>query len=110
MHPDVYSSIINNNQTMEKEPKCPLTDERIKKMWYIGGTWVAQSVNHLTLDFGSGRDLRVMGLSPTLGSVLSGESAYPSPPAHAFSLSKINNFFKCGVYIYTMEYYSAIKK
>ena len=60
--------------------------------WYIleinkifGGAWVAQSVKHLTLDFGSGHDLRVMRLSPSLGSTLGMESAYiifpllPSP-------------------------------
>ena len=33
----------------------------------IWGTWVAQSVEHLTLGLGSGHDLRVMILSPTLG-------------------------------------------
>ena len=31
---------------------------------------MAQSVKRLTLDFGSGRDPRVMGLSPTSGSAL----------------------------------------
>ena len=36
---------------------------------------VAQLVKHLTLDVGSGHDLRVAGLSPTLGSPLSRESA-----------------------------------
>ena len=40
-----------------------------------GGTWVAQSVKRLTLDFGSGRDSRVMGSSPALGSALSVEPA-----------------------------------
>ena len=36
--------------------------------------WMAQLVEHLTLGFGSGHDLRVMELNPTWGSVLSGES------------------------------------
>ena len=36
---------------------------------------MAQSVERPTLDFGSGHDLRVVGLSPTLGSVLSMEPA-----------------------------------
>ena len=36
---------------------------------------MAQSVKHPTLDFGSGHDLRVVGSSPTSGSVLSAESA-----------------------------------
>ena len=35
----------------------------------LGGTWVAQSVKCLTLGFGSGHDLRVVGSSSTLGSV-----------------------------------------
>jgi len=36
---------------------------------------VAQSVGRLTLGFGSGHDLRVLGLSPMSGSALSTESA-----------------------------------
>ena len=39
------------------------------------GTWMAQSVKHLTLGFGSVDDLRVVGWSLVWGSVLSGESA-----------------------------------
>ena len=52
------------------------------------GAWVAQSVERLTLDFSSGHDLRVMGSSPALGSVLSMEPAWNSlsplcsAPAH----------------------------
>ena len=37
------------------------------------GTWMAQSVDHPTLDFGSGYDLAVVRLRPMLGSVLSTE-------------------------------------
>jgi len=52
----------------------------------LRGAWMAQSVEHPTLDFSSGHDLRVVGLSPVLGSVLGGESAgeslsSPSDPA-----------------------------
>ena len=36
---------------------------------------MAQSVEHLTLGFGSGHDLRVVGSSPELGSALSAGSA-----------------------------------
>ena len=36
---------------------------------------MAQSAKRQTLGFGSGYDLRVMGSSPMLGSVLSSESA-----------------------------------
>ena len=39
------------------------------------GAWVAQWVEPLTLDFGSGYDSRVVGLSPALGSTLSVEPA-----------------------------------
>ena len=34
------------------------------------GAWVAQSVDHLTLDYSSGYDPKVMGLSPESGSTL----------------------------------------
>ena len=34
MHPNVHSSTIHHSQDME-QLKCPLTDEWIKKMWYI---------------------------------------------------------------------------
>ena len=44
----------------------------------FGGTWVAQSVEHPTLDFDSGHDPRVMGSSPALGPVLSMEPAWDS--------------------------------
>ena len=44
------------------------------------GTLAAQLVKCLTLDFGSGHDLRVLGLSPVLGSALSGDSARDSLP------------------------------
>ena len=34
----------------------------------VKGAWVAHLVKHLTLDFGSGHDLRVVRPSPTSGS------------------------------------------
>ena len=48
---------------------------------------MAQSVRRLP--FGSGHDLKVLGLSPVSGSLLIGESASPAarPPARALSLS-----------------------
>ena len=42
------------------------------------GTWMVQSVKCLTLDFGSGHDLTIVGLSPALGSALSMEPAWNS--------------------------------
>lgn len=35
LHPHVHFSIIHNSQDMETTTKCPLTDEWMKKMWYI---------------------------------------------------------------------------
>jgi len=59
-----------------------------------GGARVFQSVKCLTLGFGSGHDLRVMGSSPESGYALSGEPASLSPsalpPTCALSLSQIN--------------------
>ena len=39
------------------------------------GAWVAHWIEHLTLDFSSGHDPRVVGLSPVSGSAWSGEPA-----------------------------------
>ena len=58
------------------------------------GAWGAQLVECLTLDFGSGHDLRVVRLNPALGSMLSMESALdslspsPSTPPSPSLLSK----------------------
>ena len=53
---------------------CP----RNYKYRHFGGTWVAQSVEPMTLEFSSGNDPRVLGLSPTLGPMLSVEPAWDS--------------------------------
>ena len=34
MHPNVYYSVVYNSQDL-KVTECPLTEERIKKMWYV---------------------------------------------------------------------------
>ena len=49
-------------------------------MYFLKGTWVAQSVKHLTLDFSSGHDLGFVGSRLVLRSVLSGKSAWTSLP------------------------------
>ena len=54
-----------------------------KKEW---GTWVAQSVEHLTLDFCSGHDPRVIELRPMLGSAMSVEPSAPLPCSCSVSL------------------------
>ena len=41
------------------------------KIYPFQGAWEAQSVKHLTLDFGSDHDLKVMRLSPVWGFTLS---------------------------------------
>ena len=60
---------------------------------HLGG-----SVKHLTLDFGSGHDLRVVGWSPESSSTLSMEPAwdslplplpFPHPHSHLFMLSPL---------------------
>ena len=35
MPPSVHCSTLYNSQETWKQPKCPLTDEWIKRMWYI---------------------------------------------------------------------------
>ena len=57
-----------------------------------GGAWVTQSVEHLTLDFSSGHDPRVVASRATWGSVLSMRLAWDSlspsaPLPHSHSLS-----------------------
>ena len=53
----------------------------------LGCAWVAQLVKPLTLDFGPGRDLRVVRSSPVLGAPCSAGSRllslslFPSAPA-----------------------------
>ena len=48
--------------------------EVLIKNWHMGA-WVVQYIKRLTLDFGSGHDLRVVRSRPTSGSGLSAESA-----------------------------------
>ena len=65
----------------------------------LRGTWVAESIKHLTLHFGTGHDLMVCGFEPCIG--LCADSVEPawdslSPTLSApplLSLSKINKHF-----------------
>ena len=66
---------------------------RLKNVF--GGTWVAQSVERLTLDFGSGHDLTVHGVEPCvrLGADISEpawDSLSASPPLVLSLSPKIN--------------------
>lgn len=88
---------VNNGENLDvplHDPGC--TEDTSSKVvrW---GTWVAQSDNHLTLQFTLGHDLRVGGSSPMWGSRLSTESPYdslslsfslcPQPCSHVRALS-----------------------
>ena len=81
----VYSIFLNLNNTLKSK---------------LSGAWVAQSVKHPTLDFGSCHDPRIVGSNPASGStltawkllgILSLSLSLPLPlsPARALSLSKI---------------------
>ena len=106
--PYVYLCFIYKNSKIFLFPKKLILPERrifyplqkhMKKLTYKkkgGGPWVAQSGKHLSLEFGSGHDLRVMRLSPALGSMLGVEPVkilcLSAPPPLirecSFSLSK----------------------
>ena len=60
------------------------------------GMWVAQSVKYLNVAFGSGHDLRVLGLSPASGSLVNGKLASSSHSVLTLSL----NYIKSKNYIY----------
>lgn len=53
---------------------------------------MAQSVEQPALDISSGRDLGVPGSSPVAGSLLSGESVFPSHSALSLLLAPQINF------------------
>ena len=69
----MYHTLLNTIRRFDSTETCENGD---KKKKCGGGAWVAQSVGSLTLDFGLGHDLGVVGWSPTLGSVISGVSAF----------------------------------
>ena len=74
----------------EKHETCSLAGFEIIFLERLGG-----SIECPTLDFSSDQDPGVMGLSPTLGSVLSGELKILSPSAHLPSLySKLFLMYK----------------
>ena len=54
---------------------------------------MAQSVRHLTLDFGSGHDVMVHGFEPCIGLGILSLPVCPSP-THSFSLSLSRNKLK----------------
>ena len=82
-----YSSTLTKDWTIKE---CY---EHAKK-FSARGTWMAQSVKPLTLDFASGHDPRVVGSIPNSVSVLSLDSLSPSfsvPPIFVLSQKKKKN-------------------
>ena len=62
------------------------------------GAWVAQVIKHLTLDFGSGRDLTICEFDPHIGLWAETRSMLgilfaPPPLTHTLTLSLISNLF-----------------
>ena len=57
----------------------------LHKIFLSWGAWMAQSVKHLTLDFGSGHDLTVPGFKPCVR--LYTDSAEPAWDCLSLSLS-----------------------
>ena len=57
----------------------------------VRGAWVAQLVKHLTLDFGSSHDLRVVRSGSMLGVDSACDSLFPSVPPRFCSLSLKKN-------------------
>ena len=50
---------ISNHDNRARKTKCKSSKAQ--------GAWMVQSVEHLTLDFGSGHDLTVCGFEPHIG-------------------------------------------
>ena len=71
-----YKIYLKSGWKLQRETRCYWTVVAFT-LWKSNpwGAWVAQSVNRLTLDFGSGHDLKVGRSSPSLGSMLSVEPA-----------------------------------
>ena len=94
----LWGQAKHHGQMVLREPVSDLlfTTIQFTKILLPQDAWVARSGKHLTLDFGSGHDLRVLGSDPESSSVLSRESAWdsfslsPSPCSCSLTLSKIN--------------------
>ena len=57
----------------KSETVCPTLPKYNLKSFKYRGAWVAQSVKHLTLDFGSGHDLAIWEFKPRIGICADGE-------------------------------------
>ena len=97
--------MARNSQLSSSDPwgklyyKTKLDRVPLLKTDSVGGTWAAQSVKRLTLDFRAGHDLTVHGFKPRIGlHADSGEPAWDSlsslPFPSSLSLSKYINLKK----------------
>ena len=93
-----------------RHPGSGLPLAHIHFLWWVRDrrplTWVAWSVKWPTLDFGSGHDVGVMGMSPKSGSALSTESVVPlpllpSPPSLVHALLCAHSLSQMNTYIHT---------
>lgn len=89
----VFISLYILPPTLNMVDVC--TSSVLQKLWSARGTWVRQSAERVTFDFGSGHGLGMVRLIPAWDSVLSEESGDFSPPsvdppacAHTHSLFK----------------------
>ena len=75
----LLASINKCNSLAQEKPPDPRWNQEIFPgivfRTRMRGTWVAQSIESLTLDFSSDHDPRVVGWNPASGSVWSVESA-----------------------------------
>ena len=74
MMPTMKTSAASMQMGSRKTVKTRKPSGKTVQDYWHRGAWVAQSGKPLTLDVGSGH-IRVMRLSPTLGSALSMETA-----------------------------------
>ena len=100
----MFIAALSTIAKLWKEPKCPLTDKWIKKLWFRGA-WVAQSVRRPTSARSRSRGPGVRAPLQALGWWLRAWSLFPilclplslcPSPVHALSLSvpKINKRWK----------------
>ena len=88
----MFMAALSTIAKLWKDPKCPSTDEWIKKLWFRGA-WVGQSVKRPT----SAQVMisQFVGLSPVSGSVLTAQSLEPVSHSVSPSLSAPPLFTLC---------------
>ena len=97
-----YREMVLNVNCLNSNPESPYLLCDFKKEKLLGGAWVAQSFECLTLDFGSGHDLRVIRSSSMSCSVLSEESARDSLSPSSTVLVSLH-FFSLNLFLSLIE-------